>query len=172
VILSAPVLGLAALLGAAGLAKVARPAPTARALRSVGLPVPAGLVRAGAAAEVAVGGGFVLFGGWLAAGAVALSYAGFAVFVGAALARGGTVSSCGCFGEPDTPPTLTHLLVCAAGAAGAAAAASTHPVGAWALVSAHPAQAPALLLLVACTAYCGYLLMAVAPRLAARRLAR
>jgi hypothetical protein len=42
---------------------------------------------------------------------VALSYLGFAAFVGLALNHGWPIASCGCFGRPDTRPTPTHLIM-------------------------------------------------------------
>ncbi|MCW2678684.1 MAG: hypothetical protein JWM62_85, partial [Frankiales bacterium] len=53
--LAGPYLAAAALLVAAGGAKLIDPLPLVRALRSVGLPAPAPLVRAGAAAELLLG---------------------------------------------------------------------------------------------------------------------
>ena len=51
---------------------------------------------------------------------VAFAYAGFAVFVLVALRRGWALTSCGCFGRPDTPPTLTHVVLNAGAAVSAA----------------------------------------------------
>ena len=55
---------------------------------------------------------------------VALSFAGFAVFVAYARHRGGAISSCGCFGTPDTPATVLHVVVNVGLAVAAAAVAS------------------------------------------------
>ncbi len=111
-----PFYALAMVLGAAGVLKAYRPASAARALSDVGLAVPAGLVRAGALAEVLVAIGALVLGNRLFALLVAVSYLLFAVFVGMALARDVPVSSCGCFGAGDTPPTALHLAVNTAGA--------------------------------------------------------
>jgi methylamine utilization protein MauE len=94
------------LLVGAGVAKAWRPDDTARALH-----VSPALVRAGAALEVVVGAGAATVGGAVLTGAVALSYAAFGGFVLVALARGWPLSSCGCFGEPDSPPTVVHVVV-------------------------------------------------------------
>ena len=164
-----PLWALALLLTGAGAAKVARPHDTVRALAALGPRVPATLVRAGAAAEVVVGGWCLLAGGRWAAALLAASYGAFAVFVAVALVADAPIGSCGCFGEPDTPPTVAHLAVClgavAVGAAGAASGAGGLP----AALAARPGRAPALVLLVGATAYAGYLLLTAAPRLAARR---
>ena len=121
--LAGPFIVAAALLAAGGAAKVVRPAPTARALGEMGLPASATLVRLGAAVELAVGAGALAGAGGAFAVLVALSYLGFAVFVAAALRRGVPLSSCGCFGVEDTPPTRTHLALNVAATAVAGAVA-------------------------------------------------
>ena len=121
--LAGPFIVTAALLGAGGALKVHRPAPTARALREVGLPASPALVRVGAAAEVAIAAGALVDAGRLFAALVAVSYLGFAAFVLAALRRGVPLSSCGCFGVQDTPPTGLHLGLNLAAAAVAGAVA-------------------------------------------------
>jgi hypothetical protein len=111
--LTGPVLAAALVLVAAGVPKLVRPLTTVGALRSVGIPASAALVRCLAAGEVAVGAGAVARGGRVMAVLVAASYAVFAAFLVVALRRGGAVSSCGCLGRADTPPTRTHLVVAA-----------------------------------------------------------
>ena len=101
-------LAAAGLLVLAGLQKAADPAPLVRALRSVGLRVPAVAVRVIAVGEVLVGSSAVATGNGLG---VAASYAGFTGFVLLARVRGGVLSSCGCFGKQDVPPTVGHALV-------------------------------------------------------------
>jgi hypothetical protein len=112
-------LAAAGLLAVAGVAKLSRPAGTSRALRAQGLPARWGLVRALGTAEIAVAVAALLElrGG---AALLAVTYAGFTAFVGLALVRGRPLSSCGCFAEPDVPPTPVHLVVTAALAASAA----------------------------------------------------
>ena len=121
--LAGPFLVTVALLAAGGASKVIRPTSTARALGEMGLPARPTLVRIGAAAELAVAAGALAGAGRPFAFLVAASYLGFAVFVGAALRRGVPLSSCGCFGVQDTPPTLVHVGInlAAAGVAGAVA---------------------------------------------------
>jgi len=109
------------LLVAAGVGKALRPDDTARALAAVSPGVPGTpsrpgprftrrLVRVGAAAEAGLGlAGLVVLDAGVA-GAVALSYAAFAVYVAAARRRGGALTSCGCFGTPDTPATRLHVV--------------------------------------------------------------
>jgi hypothetical protein len=130
-IVAAPFLAAAALLVVAGGPKIADPLPLVRALRSAGLPAGREPVRAFALAEVAVGLVAVLHPSRPTALLVAALYAGFTAFVGLALARGGVLESCGCFGKADTPPTRAHLVLTAvlAVAAGALAVAPpTDPV--------------------------------------------
>ncbi len=123
--LAAPLLAASGLLVAGGAAKAARPHDTARALRAAGLPVPASAVRLLAGIEVVVGAAAAVVGGPAPAAAVAASYAAFTAFLTVALRRGWSLSSCGCFGEPDSPPTVVHLVVDAALALAAGCAAAS-----------------------------------------------
>ncbi len=110
---AAPYLAATILLGAAGMAKIARPGDTVNALRAAGLsfrPVPA-LVRLGAVGEVSMAVAAIVAPGALTGALVAAAYAGFAVFIVVALRRGWALSSCGCFGRPDTPPTPAHAVL-------------------------------------------------------------
>jgi hypothetical protein len=123
--LAGPYLAAVALLGAAGALKVVRPDTTAKGLRELGLPASPTAVRAGALLELIIAAGALVGGGRLFAGLVAASYAGFGAFVLAALRRGTPLSTCGCFGTADTPPTAVHLVVNLAAAGVAAAVAVT-----------------------------------------------
>jgi methylamine utilization protein MauE len=137
----------ALLLVAAGFSKTVRPDTTARALR-----VAPAAVRAGACAEAVLGILALLsVGGRITSALVATSYLAFASFVTVALVQDRPLATCGCFGEPDTPPTLVHVLIDAALAAGCAHAAATAtpvPHG-WALAAA---AVPAYMAFVAMTA--------------------
>jgi len=100
----------ALLLAVAGAMKVASPADTANALRGAGLPASPRLVRAGGAIE-ALGGAYAFIeGDLIGAVLVALSYVLFAAFVAFALACDLPISTCGCFGKTDTPPSRVHLV--------------------------------------------------------------
>lgn len=123
--LAGPFLVAVVILGAAGALKVARPDSTARALGELGLPASPSLVRAGALAELIVAAGALVGGGRPFAVLVAVSYLGFAAFVLAALRRGTPLSTCGCFGVEDTPPTGVHLGLNLAAAVAAGAVALT-----------------------------------------------
>ena len=121
--LAGPLAIAAVLLVAGGVAKVRTPLDTANALRAVGIRVPPRLVRVGAALEVLVGLGALLVGNAVFAALVAASYAAFAGFVVQALRTGAPISSCGCFGKVDTPPSLVHIVIDGALALVAAAVA-------------------------------------------------
>jgi hypothetical protein len=126
--LGGPITVAALLLVIGGASKLRRPANTVHALRAMGLPAMAPLVRVLALCEVVIGLSAVLIGDRITASLLAASYLGFACFVGLAMVRGGALSSCGCFGSPDTPPTSIHVLITLAAAA-VSLGAVAHPVG-------------------------------------------
>ena len=166
--LAGPYLAAAVLLVAAGGAKLLDPLPLVRALRSVGLPAPAFLVRVGAGVELALGLVAAVTGHGAAAIGVALSYAAFTAFVLVALTRGGVLASCGCFGKADTPPTATHAVVTGAFAA-VAAAVAVQPYGSLPdLLASSPWSGVPLLLATAAVAATAYLVLALLPLLKAR----
>ena len=115
------------LLVAGGCAKTLRPGDTANALRAVGFRCGAratrAVVRAGGAVEAVVGTAALLTGRWWLAALVALSYCLFVAFVVRALRSGQPISSCGCFGKTDTPPSRVHVVLDTALAGVASAAA-------------------------------------------------
>jgi hypothetical protein len=100
------------LLVAAGAMKVRAPADTARALSALVPAVPLSVsvvaVRLGAGLEGLLGLAALIAPFGALTVAVGASYVLFGAFVLVAKARGGVLSTCGCFGEPDTPPTFLH----------------------------------------------------------------
>ena len=98
----------AGVLAFAGAAKLFDPTMTVGALRVMGLPANALLVRAGAAAEVALAIAAVVVGGGILWALVGMSYTLFALFVVVALLSGRPIGSCGCIGRVDIPPTWLH----------------------------------------------------------------
>jgi hypothetical protein len=124
---TAPYLAATAILLAAGVAKLVRPNDTARALQIAGLPSHRILVRLGAPAEVALASAALLRPGPVTGSLVAAAYAGFAGFVLVALIRGWPLSSCGCFGRPDTRSSYGHAALNAGAAAAAGWWAGTGP---------------------------------------------
>lgn len=109
--MAGPFFAISALLMLAGALKLNRPGSTGNALRAMGLPGADWMVRILGASELLIGAWALVSGGRLAAGLVGLAYLVFAGFVAVALRRGTALSSCGCFGRPDTPPSLVHLVV-------------------------------------------------------------
>src|SRR5438270_9394391 len=108
---TAPLIVASTLLAIAGAPKSLQPANTVGALRSVGVRVPPAMVRVFGAIETVLGLTAMATGARALAALVAISYAGFSAFLLVALRRGGAVSSCGCVGRADTPPTRAHLVV-------------------------------------------------------------
>jgi hypothetical protein len=162
--MAGPFIAVAFLLAVAGALKLIRPSPTANALAAVGLPRSEPLVRAVAVAELAVAVAALVTGHPLAAGLVALGYLVFAGFVVVALRAGTPLSSCGCFGVPDTPPTVVHVGVNVA-AAGVATAVALGPGGTVTdAVAAQPAAGIPFLLGIAVLTWLLWLSFTALPR--------
>lgn len=138
-----PVLAGAWLVVVAGLNKVWRPEPTARAinavLRSLARRAPVGpgaghtiaiVTRLLGVIEIVVGIGVLAARAGVWVWALATLYAAFACFVVAALATGAPLRSCGCFGAADPPPSAVHVALDAAVAALAIAAVTDRSLGA------------------------------------------
>jgi hypothetical protein len=147
-VMAGPFAIAATLLAIGGLLKAVRPGDTANALRGVGLPASPGLVRAGGVAELVIGGTALVIGGTVSAALVAASYLGFLAFVVVALRRDVPVSSCGCFGKVDTPPSRVHVGVNLVAAAAAITVALDPGAGLVATVRAQPLAGVPYLLLV------------------------
>jgi hypothetical protein len=164
-----------ALLVLAGTAKMIRPGDTARALSAI-VPLPLTrtrtLVRAGATAEAALGVLALAYPRTLTAGLVALSYAAFATFVILARAKGGPIASCGCFGTPDTPATLVHVVINVGLALAGGAVAVAGPSGTIvSILSTQPLHGLPLVLVSALCVWLTFLAISVLGALqAARRL--
>jgi hypothetical protein len=89
--------------------KMRRPEPARSALRALGVPVPAWIVRALGLGEVALGALALLVGGAAVAATVAVAYLVFAAV--AWRLRDGEIG-CGCFGAASTtPPGVLHVAV-------------------------------------------------------------
>jgi hypothetical protein len=134
----------------------------------------AGLVRVGGAAEAAVGAAALLTSGSalrILALVVAASYAGFAAVVVLALAQGAAVSSCGCFGATDTPPTVAHVVVDAGAALSALAVAMGPGGGLRGVMASQPLDGIPLALLVVVACYLAWLALTALPRAGARATA-
>lgn len=171
--LTGPALVAAALIALAGAQKVLDPTMTVGALKALRLPSSDALVRAGSAAELALGVAAVGIGGawlwWL----VALSYLAFAAFVVAALRQGTMIGSCGCFGREETPPHPSHVVLNVGLATIGAAAAVSLPGALVDELVDHPVQGAVVVLLAAISLYLLYAAYVEVPRtLTARRAAR
>ncbi|HXW31960.1 MAG TPA: MauE/DoxX family redox-associated membrane protein [Acidimicrobiales bacterium] len=124
-------LAAATLLVVAGLTKALRPDDTARALGAT-FGSSAKRVRAGvrllALGESALGVVALIWPRPVPAALVAASYLGFVVLLTVVRRAGGALSSCGCFGRPDTPVTVVHIVVdvCLCAAASTVAASGAH----------------------------------------------
>ncbi len=153
-----PYLVVCGLLAVAGAAKAWSPDTTARALRAAGLPSRRSLVRAGGAFEAVLGVAALLTGLPALAALVAASYLGFAGFIVLALVRGTPISSCGCFGKPDTPPSRLHVVFNLGAAAVAVAVASAPARSLPNALSHQPLAGIPLLGLAAATGYLAYLM--------------
>ena len=163
-LLSGPFFAISALLVVAGSMKVYRPKFTVGALRAAHLPASSALVRALGAGEVAVGIGGIISGAALWALAVAVFYIGFAGFVVYALRSGTPISSCGCFGSPDTPPSVGHVVLNSTATVVALAVAMA-PIGPWVgLSGTDTGTASAFLLFSVATVYLLYAIVDVLPR--------
>lgn len=160
-----PVLAACLLLAAAGAAKVRRPASTARALRSAGLPSGPPLARLLGAVEIAVAVWCVLSGSRPACALVAAFYLGFAAFT-ARLLLGGKGSSCGCFGEADTPASSIHVVVNIGLAAFAVAAAVEPPGPVASVIADQPLAGVPFVALAVLGAWASYLTLTLLPDLA------
>ena len=169
-----PYLMGAALLVLAGAAKVVRPADTARALRRAlggpSLAVWTAAVRVGAAAEAVVGVAAAVHPSPVTAAAVAVSYVAFTAFVLRTRATGGPLATCGCFGSPDTPPTLGHAgidLLAALAATGVAVAGPDGWIGP--VLAGQPYHGVALVAASALATWLAFLVLVPLTRLQALR---
>ncbi len=156
-----PFAAAAVLLVVAGAPKVLDPGDLHRAVRSVGMPVGRSVVRLFAVVEVVVGLGALVVPGRLGGALVGLLYGGFTVFVVVALRRGGVLSSCGCFGKADTPPTWAHAVLTGAASVVGFAVALVPPADAWASLTA--GSAVGVVALVALVGFLAWQVMAVLP---------
>jgi len=158
---------LALLLVLAGVVKVRRPAEAVSALRSVGVGLPSPVVRLFAATEIAIAAGALVWSGRTGAALLAATYAGFSVFVLAAMRRGGRDGSCGCFASPDTPASTTHLVFNAAAAVVALLVAVDPGPAPVRLLVDSPGAGVALMALVGLGTWFGYLVLAETPNVSA-----
>jgi hypothetical protein len=163
-VLAGPFVVAAALLGLGGASKAVEPSDTARALGALGLPSSRALVRTGGAAELVIGVGALAFGNRVFAVLVGLSYLGFLAFVVLALARHAPLSSCGCFGKADTPPSAIHVTLDALAVLVAGAVVVDPGVALPDVLADQPLLGLPFLLLVAVGVYLAFLSLTLLPK--------
>jgi hypothetical protein len=95
---------------------------------------------------------------------VAVSYLMFLTFVVAALRSKTPLSSCGCFGRADTPPTLVHVAVNAAAAVVALAVVIAPVPGLASIIADQPAWGIPFLFLCVVGIYLVFLMLSALPR--------
>jgi hypothetical protein len=168
------------LLICAGVMKTVRPDDTARALAPL-VPRPLAshirfrqmrvLIRTVAVLEAGLGAAAAAMPRPVLAGSVAASYFVFAGVVALARARGGALASCGCFGTPDTPATVLHVVVDLALAVAASVLAVFAPSGDTLLsfLGHQPLDGAPLVLLAGVGAWLTYLTLSMLAALQAAR---
>jgi hypothetical protein len=161
--LAGPFAAAGALLALGGVFKVARPLPTAGALRAVGARPPVAAVRALGAGEAVVGVAAVLTGSPALAALVAAAYLAFTAFVVIAMRGGTALQSCGCFGEVETPPSEVHVLLDVGFACTALASAVFGVPALTDTVRAQPWGGAPFLFLVAVTVGLSYVMLTTLP---------
>jgi len=151
--LAGPFFVVAAVLGVAGVSKLARPASLADSMRRLKLPGGASAARVVGGVEVAVAVG-ALAGGhrWFAA-LTAGAYVVFAIFVVALLRTSPGARSCGCFGGAEAPPKLLHVVVDLLAAGVAAGVAITDGPGLFEVLGRQPLLGLPFLVLAATCVY-------------------
>jgi hypothetical protein len=142
---------------------LADPGPTSGALRVAGLVSGRGVVYTLAVAEIATGAASLLAGGALAGWAMAVLFGAFLWFVAFALQRRIPISSCGCFGKADTPPSVVHLLLNAGGLAGGVWAALLPSRPLLSVLGDQPLAGLPYLGFLAAGTYAAYLLLTALP---------
>jgi len=163
----------AVVLGAAGLSKLARPASTVHALKAARIPgariiASTAAVRVAGAAELAVAGYVLGWGGPSAAALLGVCYLILTV-VARRMLRVSPGQDCGCFGGSSEPITRWHLMVDIAGLAIGIAATIWPQPSVVAEVTDQGAQGVLLVGLSFVLAWLGYLLMTAFPALGALR---
>lgn len=163
--LVAPVASLAVILVVAGVAKLWRPRTAVTALRLAGGRGSDEAVRALGLFEIIVGVWWITSSAPLAAIAMAVLFSTFALFTVYVLAAEVPLSSCGCLGVEDAPPTKIHVIVNSLAASLAAMAAVVGVPGfAMTLAAAPPAQSALTLALVVVAVYLWFSAFTYLPR--------
>jgi hypothetical protein len=163
---------VALLLVIGGSAKALRPRNTTIALRGAGLRVGEPAVRAGGAVEAALGFVALTRAGLVIGMLVAASYAAFSAFVAIALVRHLPISSCGCFGRFDTPPTAVHLAVTSGAVVAACMAAFDSTISPLDVATRAAPESVDFVVLVVAGALAAFVALALLPRVLAATATR
>jgi hypothetical protein len=163
----------ALLLALAGLAKVVTPAPAVTTLRLAypalrGMRTLRAVVRAGGVAELAIGLAALTVGSRLTAVLLGCCYLVFAALA-VRLVRRGQHAPCGCFGQPDSPIGIAHVVLNVICVGGAIAATLRPPGPAGGLFEHGALPGVVGAAQVVLLAYLGFLSVTALPALAAER---
>jgi hypothetical protein len=162
-IAAAPFFLASGLLVVSGAAKLARPDPASRALRSAGLPGNRPAVRGLGLVEIAVGAACLAAPGPGTAAALTTLYVAFALFLTRLMTMDTAVSSCGCVGAAESPPTVLHVLLNIAAASAGALAALAPPRALAPFAWSTPMHGVPFILGGVCAGYLAYLAAARLP---------
>ena len=164
--LAGPVFALAALLGFAGVQKLAWPASTAAALRSAGLPSSPLLGRLVGVSEIVVAALALAFGNRLTAALLVVVYGAFTLFSWR-LASSADAASCGCFGQTEAPTTALHVALNAVATVVCGAAVIWPTGGVTDVLADQPLAGVPFVALTVVAAWLWYLMLEVVPDLQA-----
>jgi hypothetical protein len=153
----------AGLLLVAGVAKLLRPDPTARALSSAGLGGSPLIARVLGTVELIVGGACLLRPSPPFAGAMAVAYLAFAGFLSYLIVARVPEASCGCLGRRQVPPSRLHVLLNLVAVVTATLAALDPLPGLPALVAKLPLYGVPFLIGGGALGYAAYLTVALLP---------
>jgi hypothetical protein len=161
---AAPFFAASGLLALAGLMKLRDPGPLVRVLRQARLPSSQPSVRIFGLIESMAGVAAFIRPGLVTGAAVAALYLGFSLFLLWLLVQQIPVTSCGCLGARETPPSVIHLALnaCAATAA-IAVAAGAEPSGIVPFVVDLSYRAIPFVIGLVAIAYAAYLAVAFLP---------
>lgn len=168
-VVAGPFLAIAALLLVAGLAKVARPGPTARAMGNAGLPATPLGARLIGVAEVLIAAAAIVLGARPLALLVFAAYLLFAAFTIRLIARTGGTADCGCFGADEAPATQQHVALDLGAAAIAAFAALAPPGTIGSVLADQPLHGVPFVALVGMCTWLGFVSFTLLPALSALR---
>jgi hypothetical protein len=171
-LLAGPVLALAGLLAFSGVQKLAWPEAAAQAMRAAGFGPAAGpggewAGRLLGLVELAVAAAALVWGDSTTAAAMALVYAGFALFSWRLYVRTGATASCGCFGSAEVPVTRLHIILNAVAAAACVAAVAWPTGDVAAVLGDQPLAGLPFVALTALAGWLWYVMLEVVPDLQA-----